>query len=301
MRKMLVMAVAIFLASPGLGRAQSTLVWKFKDGETFFVEKVESIKQSADLITKQVTQESEITTVTQFHVTKVNADGATVEQKFVGAKLKGDLATNEALKKMMERLKGTTLTITLSKDGRLLKLEGYEEAIKKLSDGKAEEAALVKSVLSEESIKTSLTETFGFLPEKEVKKGDAWTRGIKTPLGPFGFLQGDYEYTFKGKPEKAGDKELAVDQIGVGAKLHFDFPKNAVVMGDLKVVRAEFKTESAAGTIDFDASAGKLVRSEVDMNVKGTLTLDNKGNGITVYLEYKTNAKTRLLDKNPLD
>jgi hypothetical protein len=301
MNKTVLIAFVLFLSLPNSGRSQTTLAWKFKDGETFFVEKVESIKQSADLITKPVTQESEITTVTQFHVTKVSADGATLEQKFVGAKLKGDLASNEALKKMMERLKGATLTITLSKEGRLLKLEGYEEAIKKLSGDKAEEAALVKSVLSEESIKTSLTETFGFLPDREVKKGDAWTKAIKTPLGPFGFLQGDYEYTFKGKPEKAGDKGLVVDQIGVGAKLHFDFPKNAVVMGDLKVARAEFKTESAAGTIDFDPSAGKLVRAEMDMSVKGTLTLDNKGTGITVYLEYKTNAKTRLLYKNPLD
>jgi hypothetical protein len=302
MSKIGLMALAALLAFlPNALGADIQLVWKFKEGETFFVEKVETLKQSAELITNPVTQESEITTVVGFRVIKVTADTITLEQKFAGAKLKGDLASNETLKKAMEKLKGTTLLITLTPEGKLINLEGYEDAIKTLGDGKAENMAAMKGILTEEAIKASLVETFGFLPSRPIKKGDNWTKEVKTPLGPFGFLQGDYEFTFTGKDEKSTDPKTDAQQIAVGAKLHFDFPKNGIVMGDLNVARAEFKTESASGTIWFDDATGKLIRSNRDMNVKGTLTLDNKGTGLTVNLAFQTNSKMRLLDKNPLE
>src|SRR5206468_1385572 len=113
---------------PASARAEVQLSWKFKEGETFFVEKVESLKQSAELITKPITQESEITTVMAFRVIKVTGDSITLEQKFAGAKLKGDLAANETLKKALEKLKGTALLVTLTPEGKLTNLQGYEEA-----------------------------------------------------------------------------------------------------------------------------------------------------------------------------
>jgi hypothetical protein len=302
MSKSALLALASLVAFlPASVRAEVQLSWKFKEGETFFVEKVESLKQSAELITKPITQESEITTVMAFRVIKATSEAITLEQKFAGAKLKGDLAANETLKKAMEKLKETTLLVTLTPEGKLINLEGYEEALKKLGDGKAENLPDMKGILSEEAIKAWLVETFGFLPAKAISKGDKWTKEIKIPMGPFGFLQGDYEFTLANNDEKTKDKDGAAQHIEVGAKLHFDYPKNGIVKGDLQVIRAEFKTENASGMISFDDSAGKLVRRTMDLSVKGTLTLDNKGTGLTVNLEFKTNSKTRLLDKNPLE
>jgi hypothetical protein len=302
MAKSTLLALASMLSFlPCLVRAEVQLSWKFKEGEMFFVEKVESLKQSAELIAKPITQESEITTVMAFRVIKVTGEAITLEQKFAGAKLKGDLAANETLRKALEKLKGTTLLVTLTPEGKLTNLEGYDEAIKKLGNGKAGDLAAMKGILSEEAIKASLVETFGFLPAMAISKGDKWTREIKIPMGAFGFLQGDYEFSLVNKDEKTKEKDGATQQITVGAKLHFDYPKNGIVRGDLQVTRAEFKTESASGTISFDNSAGKLVSSNMDMSVKGTLTLDNKGTGLTVNLEFKTASKTRLLDKNPFE
>jgi hypothetical protein len=298
----IVVCLSVF---PGLARAQVSLSWKFKEGEKFFVEKVETVKLSADSIGKPVTQELETTSVISFRVVKVDGDKITLEQKYEGARLKGEVSGNDAVKKLMDRLKGVSLTINLDTAGKIVSINGYDEALKKLGEGK-DKADGLENVFNQETIKVSLNEIFGFLPDKPVKKGDTWSHFTRMPLGPYGFLQGDYLFTFKGMDEKAKDKVPQGLEIGLNGKLSFDFPKGGIVAPGIKVTQAEFKSPtqeqpSVSGTYWFNSDTGRLIRSEVNIDIKGTLTVEKQDTSLTVNLELKTNSKTRLLDKNPLE
>jgi len=296
----IVVCLSVF---PGLASAQVSLSWKFKEGEKFFVEKVETIKLSADSIGKPVTQELETTTVISFRVVKVDGDKITLEQKFEGARFKGDGSGDDAVKKLMDRLEGVSLTVNLDSAGKIVSINGYDEALKKLTEGK-EKADGLENVFNLETIKVSLNEIFGFLPDKPVKKGDTWSHFTRMPLGPYGFLQGDYVFTFNGVDEKAKDKVPQGLEIGLKGKLSFDFPKGGIVAPGIKVTQAEFKSPSqeqpsVSGTYWFNSDTGRLISSEVNIDIKGTLTLEKQDTSLTVNLELKTNSKTRLLDKNP--
>jgi hypothetical protein len=129
----IVVCLSVF---PGLATAQVNLSWKFKEGEKFYVEKVETVKLSADSIGKPVTQELETTTVIGFRVVKVDGDKITLEQKYEGARFKGDGSGHDAVKKLMDRLKGVSLTVNLDTTGKIVSIIGIDEALKKLTEGK---------------------------------------------------------------------------------------------------------------------------------------------------------------------
>jgi hypothetical protein len=151
-----------------------------------------------------------------------------------------------------------------------------------------------------------LNEIFGSLPDKPVKKGDSWSHFTRMPLGPYGFLQGDYLFSLKVVDEKAKDKLPQGLEIGLKGKLSFDFPKGGIVAPGIKVTQAEFKSPSeeqpgVSGTYWFNSDTGRLIRSEVNIDIKGTLSLEKQDTSLTINLELKTNSKTRFLDKNPLE
>jgi len=282
-------------------RAEVSITWNFKEGAKFYVEKVETIKLSAELINKLVSNDSEITTVIGFRPVKVDGATVTLEQTFEGGKVKGDSESNAAVQKTLDRLKGASVLVTIGPDGRVLKIEGYDEAIKKLSGGAEENAASLKALFNKSTITASATEIFGFLPGKVVNAGDKWTKPIKFPIGPFGSLRGEYEFTLKGKEKGSKEGQGEEQEIAVTTTLGFDLPSGGTIGDDLKLARGEFQSEKASGSYWFSTATGRLVRSKIAFNIKGTLTIEKKGNGVSANIELKTNSKSRVLDKNPLE
>ena len=61
------------------------------------------------------------------------------------------------------------------------------------------------------------------------------------------------------------------------------------------------KADKASGSLTFDASKGRLVRTEQSTKMKGSLTFEVAGNSTTLTLEMTQTAKSRVLDKSPLD
>ncbi|MFL5245502.1 MAG: DUF6263 family protein [Gemmataceae bacterium] len=291
---------------PAPGKAQIRLSWKFKEGEKFYVERVDTVKLSADSIGKPVTQEFEATTVLGFDVVKVESDKITLGLRFEGARFKGEVAGGDAVTKLMDRLKGVSFTITMDTRGKVTSIKGFDEALKKLGEDKAK-ADSMGSVFNQDTIMISLKEIFGFLPDNPAKSGDKWSHFTRMPLGPYGFLQGDYQFVFKGVDQKTKDRSLQGQEIEINGKLSFDFPKDGVVAPGIKVAQAEFKSPNAdqpnsvKGVYWFSAEAGRLIRSEVNIDIRGSLGLQKEDTRLTVNLEMKSASKTRLLDTNPLE
>src|SRR5262249_13447185 len=187
-------------------------------------------------------------------------------------------------------------TIALSPRGEILRVEGYDDLLKKLA---GEDAALQKGVqalLSEETVRQSLAEAFSFLPDKPVKPQDQWERKQEIALGPLGHLSFKRSYTYDSR-EKVGGKEL--DRITFTAATTYQAPKAGDANAPLQVAQGKIEADDFGGTITFDAAAGRLVQLEMEMKLKGTLLLTVNGSNVATETQQTQTVKIRLLDKKP--
>ena len=287
-------AVALaFLAGPALAADAVKLEMKFKEGDKFFVETVSNTKQVMEFMGTKNESDSDSTQVTSFTVKKSDKDGVVIEQKIESIKNKNSGGLPGA-DKIMDALKGATFKLTLNSKGEVTKIEGYDEFVKKLSADNELAGKMLKSFMSEDTIKATAAENFAFLPPKPVAKGDTWKRSQAIPLGPLGNLKGETNYTYKG-PGKDGE-EISFDQT-----LEYAPPKVSDDSLPFKITKGEMKADKASGSLTFDASKGRLVRTEQSTKMKGSLTFEVAGNSTTLTLEMTQTAKSRVLDKSPLD
>jgi hypothetical protein len=289
----LVLAMAALPASTAPAADAVKLEWKFLEGDTFYIETTNITKQTMTVLGMKQESDSENSTVTRYKVLKVDKDATVIEQKIESVKNKtsGGLPGAD---KIMDSMKGQTFKLTLNAKGEVTKLEGYDEFIKKLGSDNDATAKLIKSFMSEEALKASAAESFAFLPDKAVNKGDTWKRSQAVPLGPLGNLKGETTYTDKG-PGKDGE-EISFEQT-----FAYSPPKEDDSGLGFKITKGEMKAEKASGNIVFDVTKGRLVRTDSSMKMKGSLTFDLAGTSTTVELEMQQTSKARLSDKSPLD
>jgi hypothetical protein len=289
----LALAVLALAVPSALAADAVKLELKFQEGDTFYIETTNNTKQTMEFAGMKQESDSESTTVTRFKVLKVDKDATVIEQKIESMKNKtsGGLPGAD---KIMDSLKGQTFKLTLNAKGEVTKLEGYDEFMKKLGSDNDATAKLLKSFMSEDTLKASAAESFAFLPDKAVNKGDTWKRTQAVPLGPLGNLKGETTYTDKG-PGKDG-QEITFEQT-----LAYSPPKEDDAGLPFKITKGEMKAEKASGTMVFDVSKGRLVRTDSTMKMKGSLTFEVAGTSTTLNLELAQNSKSRVSDKSPLD
>lgn len=84
----------------------------------------------------------------------------------------------DATQKLLEELIGKKVRLKLSREGRILELEGFDrivrDAMKKAGHPEGGVGPIVEQFLKDKRMKTILQESFGLLPEKAVKVGDTW-------------------------------------------------------------------------------------------------------------------------------
>ncbi len=281
--------VLALLAGPALADDAVKLEMKFKEGDKFYVETVSSTKTVMDILGKN---ESAIdsTQVTSITVKKSDKDGVVLVERIESLKNKNLPGAD----KIMDALKGATITLTLNNKGEVTKIEGYDEFMKKLSADNEQTGKMLRSFMSEDTIKATASENFAFLPAKAVSKGDTWKRPQTIPLGPMGSLKGESTYTFKGAGKDG--EEISFDQ-----SLEYAPPKEGDDSLLFKITKGEMKADKSSGTKTFDASKGRLVKTEQTTKMKGSFTFESAGTSMTVTMEMTQTVKTRILDKNPLD
>jgi hypothetical protein len=288
-----VLALFAVAAAPAYGQVK--MQWKFNEGEKFYVEDKSTMKQKVEFQGKQFDQTVKTTMVTQYEVKKVAGDTVTLHQKFIGVDVQSQGGFGGDMDKFMEKLKGAAFTITL-KGNKITKFEGFDDFIKELAGGNDMAAQFLKMMITEETLKKSAEEAFGFLPEKAISKGDSWKRETTIPLGPLGSFKSVNDYTLEGK-ESDGEK------IGLKANLTYTAPKGdgGGLAGLFKITKGNLKAENARGTLIFDADKGRLVRYNMTMNFRGSLTLEVGGNQIEMDVATEQTTNSRVLNRNPLD
>jgi len=288
--------VLVSLAAVALpAQGQVKMEWKFKEGDKFYLENTTVQKQTIEVLGQKIEQETENTTVTSFTVLKKEKDSTVIEQKIESVKVTSKGGLGGAMDKVAEQMKGATFKFTLDNKGQISKFEGFDEFIKKIAGDDAATAQIMKLVLNEDTVKQSASEAFGFLPEKAVSKGDKWKKEMIIPMGPLGSFKAEQDYTYLGEAKDG-------QEIGVASKMTYTAPKdNAGGVLPFKVTKGDFKTEEAKGTIVFDAAAGRLVREEMKMKLKGSMTIEAMGQTADMKMEQESTTKIRLLDKPPKD
>jgi hypothetical protein len=279
--------------------AQVQMEWKLKEGDKFFLETVSTLKQQMRTQGKEMKQDLEVTTVFSLAVEKKNADNtAVLEQKIEALTVKN--AGNQAAgtdEKFNQQLVGAAFKVTLNPRGEVAKFEGYDDLVKKLAGDDPNARKAVQSILPEESLKVSVSEAFGFLPDKPGNTGDTWARGSTRSLGPLGSIASKRKYSYDGS-EMVEGKPL--EKITFTATSSYNAPKPGEPSAfQFQVAKADLKVEDVKGTFLFDAAAGRLVRSEMGLKLKGTVVIVVMGTNLETEAVEDQTIKMRVLDKNP--
>ena len=287
MRQRCVVVLVVLAGAAASVRGQARPEWKFKKGDSFTVETRQSQKQNVEIMGAPVAMDVETTTKATFKVLDLTKDGPLLEQRIdsVVVDSKGGFGGG-GMDKMAEQLKGATFRFTLGPDGKVVKLDGYEEFIKKVGGGGDLTDKMVRATLTEDAVKQMAGEAFGFLPtEEEFKKGK-WQRKVTVPLGPLGSFAAEHNYTL-GKTSK---DEVEID---VASTMTYSPPKEGAAAGLLKITAGSLKAEGAKGKIRFDPNAGRLLGQKSELTMEGSLTIDVGGMGVNMKLksEQKTEVK----------
>jgi hypothetical protein len=274
-------------APPAYGQVK--LEWKFREGDTFFIESVVTEKQKAE--SKGKSQAGELTQTKVWSFTVKKAGPAPVlEQRLEKWDLKGDAPFGALPARVPEKLKGVAFTVTLTPEGKITQFEGYAEVLKRLDADNELMAKLWRILLSEETFRHETERVLGGLPEKPVQKGDAWKGTTTLPLAPFGAFRVEHHFTYK-------DKDKQGELIEDAAALSYVPPKGDVGGLPLKVVGGELKSDGMKATRVFDAARGRLVRAETKWGASGSLTLESGDSRAELRLDVQQTGRLRLSER----
>jgi hypothetical protein len=284
-----VVLVLVGLALPA--RAQAPFDWKLKKGDRFYLRNVTSTKQTLKALGKEVAQNSEQTIVLGFTVEDQTPEGLvlkeTVEEVTVKPE-KGEAVSDD-------KITGATFLITLSPKGEILKFDGYEKFLDKLSGDDVTVRQALQAMLSEDALKKSVREAMAFLPDRPIKDGETWERSVESPLGALGTLRETRTYKLDGKDDVGGKK---VDKITFTSALDFKAGKPVQTL-PYHVVSGEVKAEEAKGTVHFDGAAGRLVQIESHMKLRGRMVLSSSGANVDAEIQQEQTSKVALLNEKP--
>lgn len=276
LRPYLVTLIALVGLAPA-AQAQIKLEWKFK--ETFYVQNVTKTKQTlGDIRGKETTT----TALTRYRVLKKTGDGMLLEIQPMGI-----ASTNPLGQPASDLAKDLILRASLNANGKLIKLEGFDEWVKSIAGDNEMVANSIRSMGAEKNARQGLSQTFGFLPDKPVAPGDQWSRPVELSLALFGSLKGDRRYTYDG-PGKGTEQLFSFTD-----DLAYEQPQQ--IPGLPRKITGDLKVESSKGNLIFDEHAGRLIRLVHRFRVKGTVTL-----GKSKAFDQESTVTSRVLDEDPI-
>src|SRR5208282_1570506 len=134
--------------------------------------------------------------------------------------------------------------------------------IKRLAGDDPKVRQTIQAAFPEEAIKNSAGAALDFLPDRPVSKGDTWQRETKDALGPLGSLSRINHYSYEGTETVDG---RSLEKVGLTARVTYTPPDDKAFPGSFVVKSGKLEAENVKGTLFFDAAAGRLVRSELQM------------------------------------
>jgi hypothetical protein len=291
----------------------SPLAWKFKEGDVFYQEMYTETNQTMVVTKTDVAQKQKQTFWFSYKVTKKEGSKVTLDQKIEGVKMEIDIGgntiaydstkenatANNPLADYFKALQGSKFTLTLdTKTMKVTDLEGSKDFRDKLLQSNPQMKALLETILSDKALKEMAEPTFGIVPNEPVTKGKKWERKSTLDMGPIGTYENTYKYEYLGTTK--GDEH----KIKVTPILEYKEPAADVAQGGLpfRIVKAKLTSTAPkdGGTILFDGKTGRLVKSEVKVELKGDLTIEIGGTKTPVSLSQTQTSIVKALDPEKL-
>jgi hypothetical protein len=278
-------------------RGQTPLAWKFNKDDAFRYQTVSTSKQVMKLLDKkgkpegkEIVQEIEYDMTASYKVLDATPDGgAVLEMKVESMQFKNAAAFASPILTDKE-VQGATLKITLNAKREVTNIDGFEAYLKKLAVGDSNALKRLQTLVSKELLTESARNAFGFLPSKPAK---SWTRDIVIPLGALGDLAITNTYKDEGSDQLEGK---AVQKIVFDSAVKYSPPSAKGPSGDVRVEKGELKrTDKNKGTIYFDAAAGRMVATNYQITLTGTMSLVCQGTPIDAEISQDQKTKTTLL------
>ncbi|HZV35840.1 MAG TPA: DUF6263 family protein [Verrucomicrobiae bacterium] len=183
---------------------------------------------------------------------------------------------------LFRKMTGLRAKCFLDASGKLVKIEGLEDVLKQMSAGDPHAAALMKGLLSEETIKQWVERGEG-LPDKPVKVGDSWPVTMESKNAQMGIMKTEMTYTFKGWQEHDGHKCALLDFTGTITSHPPASSTNApqITMDNGKIT----------GKTWYDPDQGMVLETTSEQS----LTLKTAAGGKGLSSQMQQNVTTRLL------
>jgi hypothetical protein len=273
------------------------LRFKFEKDKPFYQEMTTKTTQDMKVMGMDVKQSQDQTFYFSWTLKDEDKDkNMVVVQRIEGVKLTINIAGNPitfdstnptssstALAEFFKALVGSEFKLTLDKDYKVIKIEGRDDFLKKLTQANQQMEPLLKRILSEEAMKQMADPTFGLLPPNAVAKNETWERKTSLNLGPIGSYDSDLKYTFEGKDEKNAD----LAKIRVDTTLTYKPPADGGDQLPFKIKDAKLTSKNAKGEVLFDIKKGRLDRSSQSLELEGQLDIEIGGMAQKVDLKQK--------------
>lgn len=232
--------------------------------------------------------------------------GRVIEQEFLSQKMEmkmGDqtimaydskaLAPEDANPAVAVLLKmiGKKLTLTLAPDGRVEKLEGFEELLGD-GGGNPQMQAAMKGVFNEEQFKRFF-DLANQLPREPVSIGDSWRTEMQVPLGPLGNLGVDLTSTLEAVDTREGHRVAIVGVEGTLAS-------TGTAKGMPGGMELEIQSGRQSGRNQFDVGEGMLresaIEQELSMKMRMPAPEETGGAAIEMAMEMAQDISMRLTE-----
>jgi hypothetical protein len=293
--------------------AKVDLKWKLEKGKTFYQKMTTKTDQNMKILSSEPKQSQVQTFYFSWTPEKQEGDNWVIKQKIMAVSMEiniggtpinydstKDQGANNPLGEFFKALVNSEFTITLNmKDQKVTKLEGRDAFVDKLSAANPQMKQLLGQILSEGALKEMAEPTFAAIPNKEVAKGDKWTKESTLDMGPIGKYTNTYTYTYEG-PDPANSK---LDKIKVDTTLKYVAPdeKSGTVSLPFKIKSADLKSTSASGSVTFDREKGRVTNSNCKLELKGDLNIEIGNQTTKVELLQTQETTVETYDNDPID
>lgn len=252
--------------------------WKGFDKE-FHQKLTTTTDQELTVMDQKIKQKQEQTFYVTWTPKEKDKDGNyVVEQKITGMKMSINIGGNaisydSSLEKIpsnpmtdfFNNLKGATLTYHISPKLEIVKIEGRDVLINKLSQSNPQMKTLLETLLSESALKQMAQPTWGAFPPAD-RKGDSWKKEVTLNLGNIGSYVSHLDYTLNAK-----DK----NKIDIASTLVYTAPaKEAKGAPKLPFTIKEAKKSpkfeaKGTGVAEWDPEKQRFSKVEMKTNISG--------------------------------
>jgi Family of unknown function (DUF6263) len=204
----------------------------------------------------------------------------------------------EAMGKVMGSLVGESIIVVMAPEGTVRKVEGASRILDKVMQGMSADPAAaaaaqgLKTMLSDDALKATLSQSFSMLPTEPVKAGDTWTGKISMGNDIIGRIVGTSTFTLKAI-EGTGDPAIA--RVAVALALKQDgVPAPSGPMGMVM----KLGDSRGEGEILFSVARGRIQRNTMRTEMPSTMTMTGPdGSPATMQNRTTTTMTMELVER----